>query len=457
MFHLPESYDLAAFRGAKELGLAVGYYYDRPLIAISNGKDTACCTAKEFKEIKTTVKRIYIWDSSRIIKQANLKTIFDISLLYYQFLNVKNPTFNDLLGKFNQPLISNQYENILKHVDNEMSVPYYISKNYLCSLAKASFRFGTEFKRKLSLKNYTFYWHLLNSKKTLLSLKKNKLQLNLNYYMQHIEKLEVHHQRTVNDIIKYSSYDKLEVEFNLLGTNTGRLSCKSKPNIHSLPNNIGIKRGIISSFKGGKILVADWNAMELRLALSIAGENIESTKDLHITTAKKLYNKANISKEEREKAKILNFAAIYGGPTSKHFGDISAIYPALGRTIESMTRDVSKARSYVNCFGRKRVFAVDENCTTKAFNNLVQGTAADISLRALNLLQTELEKQQLQSKILLTVHDSFVLDVESNELTVVTELIKNVMTEICIPAIYSNMEFPVNMYCGDNYEDLVRI
>ena len=65
-----------------------------------------------------------------------------------------------------------------------------------------------------------------------------------------------------------------------------------------------------------------------------------------------------------------------------------------------------------------------------AMNTPIQGTAADILKMAMIELQKRIDKENLNSKMLVQVHDELVFDVPENEVEIMKELIRDVMENI---------------------------
>ena len=109
---------------------------------------------------------------------------------------------------------------------------------------------------------------------------------------------------------------RIHARFEPTGTNTGRFSSK-KPNLQNIGR--GKLRSCFTPADGNLLVVADYSQVELRVAAAIAGEKrmIEAYKsgvDLHRQTASLVLDKPidDISKEDRQLAKAVNFGLLYG-------------------------------------------------------------------------------------------------------------------------------------------------
>jgi len=110
---------------------------------------------------------------------------------------------------------------------------------------------------------------------------------------------------------------KIHCEFNQIGTATGRFSSDS-PNMQNIPADQEYRKAFIAS-PGCKIITADYSQAELRLMGAVSGEPeiihaYVNDQDLHKKTATFLFDVDidNVTKEQRQKGKNLNFGIIYG-------------------------------------------------------------------------------------------------------------------------------------------------
>lgn len=110
--------------------------------------------------------------------------------------------------------------------------------------------------------------------------------------------------------------DRIHARFEPMGTDTGRFSCR-EPNLQNVSR--GPLRGCFIPATGSRLVVADYSQVELRVAAVIAGdakmlEALRKSEDLHRATAAAVLGKsvAEITKEDRQLAKAVNFGLLYG-------------------------------------------------------------------------------------------------------------------------------------------------
>ena len=82
-----------------------------------------------------------------------------------------------------------------------------------------------------------------------------------------------------------------------------------------------------------------------------------------------------------------------------------------------------------------------------AINAPIQGSAADIIKKAMIDVQSEIEKQNLKSKMLLQVHDELVFDMHKEEENVLKNLVKQNMEN----AVELNVPIIVDLGIGNNW------
>src|SRR5258706_13875690 len=111
---------------------------------------------------------------------------------------------------------------------------------------------------------------------------------------------------------------RLHADFRQIGAPTGRFSC-TNPNIQQVPHAVEYRRCFSGYPEGRKLVIADYSQIELRILAEFSGdrgfiEAFNSGADLHRVTAAQVFNVAQdqVSKEQRDFAKRLNFGVVYG-------------------------------------------------------------------------------------------------------------------------------------------------
>ena len=241
---------------------------------------------------------------------------------------------------------------------------------------------------------------------------------------------------------------------------TGRLS-STNPNLQNIPIRSERGREVRKAFiprDPARILVsADYSQIELRVVAAISGDPnmcdaFKQGKDIHTATAAKVYGipEAEVTKEQRYKAKSVNFGIIYGqgafglaenlGISRTEAKEIIDNYKKEFPNIQLyMDQQINKAKEQgfvETLMGRKRWlrdinssnFTVRGFAERNAINSPIQGSAADMIKLAMIKIHHAMKQQHWESKMILQVHDELVFDAVESELPALKELILSCMT-----------------------------
>ena len=311
-----------------------------------------------------------------------------------------------------------------------------------------------------------------------------------------LQKLVSRHE-IIPHILEYRTYQKLKstyvdalpsqidavdgrvhTNFSQTTAATGRLASVN-PNLQNIPIRTlrGQQiRGAFVSGEGKKIISADYSQIELRLIAEISHEEnmitaFQNGEDIHASTASKLFKipLSEVTKTQRGQAKTVNFGIIYGQGAfalaeqtglsrSEAKQMIDEYYRTYPKLKEYMAEQVQKARQlgYVETIlGRKRHlkdinsnnFVVRGHAERNAVNAPIQGSAADVIKMAMIRIDEELEKQNLETRMLLQVHDELVFESPLAETETAIKLIKTEMES----AIKTRVPLLVEVGVGDNW------
>jgi len=287
---------------------------------------------------------------------------------------------------------------------------------------------------------------------------------------------------------------RVHTNFNQASTATGRLS-SSNPNLQNIPVRTEFSRRIRKAFlpeKNWKLLSADYSQIELRILAHLADEEIlinafHKNDDIHSLTARLIFEKEEISSDERRVGKTINFGVIYGmgikkfarstgvsTPEAKEFLiKYKERYSKIFKFLELQERLALSIGYVKTIFGRKREFKFDKNGLGRligkdpyeidlqsarsagmeaqslraAANAPIQGSSADIIKIAMVQLNKKLIEMNVPAKMLLQVHDELLFEVEPDSLEITTKLVKKTM-EDCVKL---NVPLLVDIGIGDNW------
>jgi len=275
----------------------------------------------------------------------------------------------------------------------------------------------------------------------------------------------------------------IHASFKITGTGSGRTSC-AEPNLQQLSKDGIIKRLYTSRWGAdGSIYQGDLSQIELRIMAAFCGDPImvkayREGEDLHSITTSRVFNipyehfsesytsflqNNGKSKEAKELSlcrrvgKVVNFLTSYGGGA---FGLQTALanggifktldeceiiinaffdsYPSLKKLLGYYKRFILDNGCAVSPFGRVRwfedAFSDDNKIVNKALrsgcNHLIQSTASDMMLMCLCEIERRMREKELKSVLMLTVHDSLLVDAVRSELNdvhqIVTETLENI-------------------------------
>jgi DNA polymerase-1 len=273
---------------------------------------------------------------------------------------------------------------------------------------------------------------------------------------------------------------RLHTTFNQTVAATGRLST-SNPNLQSIPIRTDLGREIRSAFvaePGSKLLSADYSQVELRILAQVSGEPklrdaFVRGEDIHAATAAEVLGKpqAELTKDERNVAKMVNFGIIYGisafglsenleisrEEAQAYIDSYLARFPHvqdfIARTIEQAERD-----GYVTTlFGRRRPVPEIRASSRQtralgerlAVNSVMQGTAADVIKVAMIAIHRRLREEGRAARLVLQVHDELLLEVPEKEVGAVRELVREEM----VGAYVLDPPLAVDVGVGDDWAE----
>jgi len=263
---------------------------------------------------------------------------------------------------------------------------------------------------------------------------------------------------------------KIHTSFNQALVTTGRLSSVN-PNLQNIPireeRGREIRRAFIPERIENVFFSADYSQIELRLMAHLSGDEqmiaaFVNNEDIHTATAAKIYKvkPTEVTREMRGRAKTANFGIIYGISAFGLSQRMHITRTEARELIDGYFESYPKVRKFMDAsigmarengfvetmFGRRRPLpdilsrnsVVRGNAERNAINSPIQGSAADIIKIAMIRIQETFEKEQLQSALILQVHDELNFDVRPGELDRVKEITRNEMehaTTLTVPLI----------------------
>ena len=271
----------------------------------------------------------------------------------------------------------------------------------------------------------------------------------------------------------------IHTSYNQAVTATGRLS-SNNPNLQNIPvrteKGREIRRAFVPRSEQYTLLAADYSQIELRIIAHLSQDpamvaDFNLGHDIHAATAAKVFHvpMSEVTKEQRSRAKAVNFGIIYGMSAfglaermelsrseaadiiKKYFEEYAGIKEYMNRSIA-----LAKERGYAETILGRRRYLRDINgansvvrgfAERNAINAPIQGSSADMIKIAMIGIHEEMTRLQMQSKMILQVHDELVFDAHLDEL----DTLKAIVNDKMVNALPLSVPVLVEMNTGTNW------
>ncbi len=273
---------------------------------------------------------------------------------------------------------------------------------------------------------------------------------------------------------------RVHTSFNQAVAATGRLS-STDPNLQNIPIRTEHGREIRGAFvaEPGHVLIsADYSQIELRVLAHLSGdetliEAFRSGADIHDRTAVRIFGEhSGLDPHElRRRAKIVNYALLYGKTAFTLARDINVTKEAAQAFIDAYFAGFPRVRAYIDetletgrstgevrtLFGRRRLmpnltssnFQIRAQAERETVNMPIQGTAADILKFAMINLHGALATQGLRTRMILTVHDELLFEAPKDEADAAAALVRQGMEGAAALAV----PLTVDVGIGESWKD----
>ena len=280
---------------------------------------------------------------------------------------------------------------------------------------------------------------------------------------------------------------RVHTSFLLAATTTGRLA-SSDPNLQNIPIKTEDGRDIRKAFiaeKDNVLISADYNQIEMRILADLADvkelkKAFKNNEDIHSLTARQIFNVdiKKVDKDQRRKAKAINFGIIYGISqyglakqinVSNHEAEeflnaYFAKFPEIKIYMDNTIKFCRKSGYVNNIFGRRSHFNSinDKNFNVRNFqeraaiNAPIQGSASEIMRLAMIRIDKKLkDEKSIKSKMLLQIHDELIFEVKKSEIKKMMKIIKDEMVSVADSDYHSfSIPLTVDINSGNNWGEL---
>ena len=425
---------------------------------------------------QTKTEQLNMFDDDKK-EDGNLKNgiyVYIINKLYYKlYEKMKEINQIDLFNNIEMPLseVLAEMQYIGMFVDKNELIDYgHELKEQIKNLTKQIYELADV---EFNINSTKQLGEILFTKLGLTVIKKNKTGYStdvdvlekLKYEHPIVEKILEYRQLVklnstyVEGLIPYIKEDnRIHSYFHQTVTATGRIS-STEPNLQNIPTRIELGKKLRKVFKPGLNCIyvdADYSQIELRILAHISNDKnmidaFNSNEDIHKQAASKVFNIPynEVTKEERSKAKAVNFGIVYGISDFGLAGQIGTSrkkakeyieqylekYDGINKFMEDIVEE-TKQKGYVETlYNRRRYvpelqsknYMVRQFGSRVAMNTPIQGTAADIMKIAMINVYKALKQDNLKARIVLQVHDELLIEAPVEETKKVKEILTNNM------------------------------
>ncbi len=471
-------------------------------------------TAKSYTDLVPNGKTIADLDIATVADYCGMDVHVTFQLVAKLREQLKKiPALDNLLVEVEQPLepvlAEMEYRGIridtayLQEISQQLEIDLAKFEQQVYELAEEKFNLGSP--KQLS--------QILFEKLGLSTKYSRKIQTGYSTDAATLERLqEVDETGIIDAILEYRTLSKLKstyvdalpklvrkdtqrvhTDYNQAATSTGRLS-SSNPNLQNIPIRTVFSRKIRKAFlpePGWLLVAADYSQIELRILAHLSQEPIlveayRQNEDIHTVTARLIFEKEDVTSDERRLAKTINFGVIYG-MGSLRFSRSTGIdkananefikrfnerYSQVFTYLEGVKKQAISQGYVETILGRRRYFdftsnslrsfqgskpedidvsklknvgVYDAGLLRAAANAPIQGSSADIIKIAMVRMREVL--QNYQAHMLLQVHDELVFEIPPQEWEELQPQIKSAMES----AVSLSVPLVVDVRAGDNW------
>lgn len=271
--------------------------------------------------------------------------------------------------------------------------------------------------------------------------------------------------------------DRIHTVYKLAGTVTGRLSSGKEDsekltaqrnvrgvNIQQVPRDPFI-RGMFGAAPGHTLIEADFSQVELRVVAFLSRDKTmmhlyQTGQDIHLATASNVLGvpMSAVTKDDRKKAKAVNFGFVYGMGWKKfiltafekyelHFTEAEAqqVRKLFFQQFSGLLPWHARQRRLVNEYGRVQsplgrirhlpdIYSGEQGvrgeAERQAINSPVQSFASDMTMLSMLLINEQFKDLGIKGNVIGTVHDALLFEVKNKHVGKALPIIKDTMENL---------------------------
>ena len=295
---------------------------------------------------------------------------------------------------------------------------------------------------------------------------------------RHLNKLVNTYLDTLPSFINKNT-NRIHTTFNQAIVSTGRLS-SNKPNFQNIPikTDLGkeIRKAFIAQNKNHYIYSFDYSQIELRILTHFTNEKellkaFNNKQDIHLKTASLIFNvkQDEVDYKKRQVAKTINYSILYGAGPFRISQELKISIKDASEIIKSYFSSYPEIKNYIDDtvkFGEKNGFVKTLNGRQRKVSNIystnknvveaekraminmpIQGTASELIKIAMINISKIFKEKELNSKMILQIHDELLFEVPEDELEIIHEIVTSEMET----AINLNVPILVDSNYGNNW------
>lgn len=296
----------------------------------------------------------------------------------------------------------------------------------------------------------------------------------------------VGYQKTLSSFFEpyaelYDENHRVHTNFKMAGTVTGRLSSGKNDedkisavrgdklrgvNLQQVPRDAFV-RGVFGAPPGWSFVEADYSQVELRVVAYLSRDRTmlhlyKTGADIHTATASSVLGipLSQVTKDDRKKAKAVNFGFVYGMGWRKFIStafekynaiftedEAKAVRAAFFEQFSGLQPWHAKQRRLVNEYGRVQsplgrvrhlpdIYSPDEGVRAEAerqaINSPVQSFGSDMAVLSMVEINRKFRKQGIQGHCIGLVHDAINFEIRDDYLAEALPIIKDTMQDVSV-------------------------